>query len=51
VGQGEVVLVVQSLLGQRVNVVNIQLSFTQEQINRFITDETFASLPVEQSLR
>ena len=47
--QGEVMLVVWALLGQRDDMVNVELILVEYGIDGVVTNEAFSGLPVEQS--
>ena len=47
--QREVVLRIQSLLNERVDVINIKLPFVQHEIDRIVANETPAALPFKES--
>jgi len=50
VRDGEVVLAIQTLFGQRINVIDVQITFLQDEIDGPLTDETLARLPVVEPL-
>jgi hypothetical protein len=49
VGQREVIFAIQSVLDQRIDMINVKLAFMEEKINEFITDEASATLALKQS--
>jgi hypothetical protein len=49
-GDSEIVLRIEPVFNQRIDVVNIELALVQDQIDRFIADETAARLPRQQLL-
>jgi len=49
VRQSEVIFSIQPVLYQRIDMVNVELAFVEDEINALITDETPAFLPVMQS--
>ena len=49
-GQRKVVLRIEAILDQRIDVVDIELSLLEHEVNRFVADEAPAALPGQQTL-
>jgi hypothetical protein len=47
---GEVVLIIQTLFGQWIDVIDIQITLMQDEIDGSVADETLAGLPVVEPL-